>query len=135
MENRTINDDMGDVVKAVCIVTKLSEPQFFNRDRFRHLIDARKMAYAAIREIYGYPLSVIGRYFQKNHATIIHQLKKHRDLIEWDAAYAENYKNVLSVFNELSEAQSVQDIINEVQALRDANKALKEELKDKLCNE
>ena len=135
MENRTTYDDMHDVVRAVCIVVKISEPAFFTRERFRHLTDARRLAYAAIREVYGYPLAEIGRYFRKHHATIIHQIRQHRNLVEWDTAYAENYKSVLKLCKELSGRYSIQDIVNEVQALRDANKALKEELKDRLCNE
>lgn len=131
---KTSIKNLDEIINATCIVCNLSREEFFSRERLRYLVDARRIAYSAIRDIYGTPLLEMGRYFSKNHATILHHLRAHRDLIQWDEGYSNRYKAVLRVFNETTSHQSIDDILNEIKTLKNENKALLDKIKSQ-CKE
>jgi len=83
------------IVETVCMVLKVKEKDFKTKSRERHLMDARSMVYACCNDILGIGCSAISRYFKKNHATIIHNLKKHNCLIDFDSVYSERYGAII----------------------------------------
>jgi len=92
------NRNMQNVLTAVSYVNSISEESIMDKSRIRPLVDARRFCYVLIREIYGYPYQTISKFFDKNHATIIHQLEVHKTLMKYDKHYGNNYiqiKNTL----------------------------------------
>ena len=70
-------------------IKKLTGPS-----RFRDLVDARRICYVLLRERMGLPAVVIGSYFNRDHASILHNINAHEPLyrmyfdyrIKYDAA-------------------------------------------------
>ena len=89
--NKTITKQMDFVVQMVCEITHLTRTELFSRARDRHLVDARRLAYSLIRELFGTPYLKMGSYFGKNHASIIHSIKTHKNLLEYDNLYRGRY--------------------------------------------
>ena len=115
-ENRHAH--MDSIVEFVCLVTKISKNELLGRKRHRMLIDAKRMSYAAIKEIYDYPLTVIGGFFHMDHASIIHHLKAHKNLLEWDSSYSEKYNNLLSVIQSQDSFVEVDRVIREIEIMK-----------------
>lgn len=86
--------NMDNVVNAVCYHTKTSKTRVLSKSRERHYVDCRRLVFTLIREIYNYPLLTIGRHFGKNHATIIHQLKVHKQLCGYSNEYSKSYNTI-----------------------------------------
>jgi len=61
-------------------------------------IKARAICYKILREQNNMSYSMIGRFFSKNHGTIIHALKEFDAMIKYDEQMDEDYNNVLSVW-------------------------------------
>jgi len=63
----------------------------------------RSMCYFILRHRYGYSYSGIGRYFNRNHASVIHSAKRIRyDLAENYNGVKPQYKEILSVLKSTS---------------------------------
>ena len=90
----TRTKNMANIIDSVSYVLKICVDDIYSKSRLRHLVDARRLCYVLIREIYNYPLLVISKHFGKNHATIIHQLRVHETLKEYDKAYSDNYLEI-----------------------------------------
>ncbi len=86
-----MSKQMDFVIAMVCEITHLSRSELFSKNRDRHLVDARRLAYALIRELFGTPYLIMGKYFGKNHASVIHGLKTHKNLLEYDPIYRGRY--------------------------------------------
>ena len=94
MEKKHLTKEMDFIVEVVCDITHLSRPELFSENRQRHLVDGRRLAFALIRELFGTPYTVIGKYFSKNHASIIHSLKMHKHLLDYDIIYRGRYTKI-----------------------------------------
>tara|TARA_R110001599_G_scaffold132349_2_gene309084 strand:+ start:1957 stop:2409 length:453 start_codon:yes stop_codon:yes gene_type:complete len=92
LETRKRN--MDNILNVVCYHTQTPVREVLSKSRQRQFVDCRRLIYTLIREIYNYPLLVIGKYFGKNHATIIHQLKVHKQLCEYGSDYQRNYNKI-----------------------------------------
>lgn len=79
------------IVQAVAGVHGLTIEEMHSSKRDRHLIDARRQAVVVIKDLLGYASTYIGRYFNKNHATILHHIKAHRQIIEYDYIYRDKF--------------------------------------------
>jgi len=77
----------------------------------RNLVDARKTIFKLIREIYGYPYLVMGRFFKKNHATIIHQINTHDQLMLTDKNYRLTYNETLDLITKDADQFSTQKLL------------------------
>lgn len=89
--NKIMSKQMDFVTNMVCEITHLSRAELHSRNRDRHLVDARRLAYALIRELFGTPYLIMGKYFGKNHASVIHALKTHKNLLDYDDIYRGRY--------------------------------------------
>ena len=93
----TRDKNMDNIVNAVSYITKTSKKDLLSTSRLRNIVDARKTIFKLIREIYGYPYLVMGRFFKKNHATIIHQINSHDQLMVTDKNYRLTYNETLDL--------------------------------------
>ena len=125
---------MDSIVEFVCLVTKINKNQLLGRKRDRMLIDAKRMSYAAIKEIYDYPLTVIGGFFRMDHTSVLHHLKAHKNLLEWDSSYSEKYNNLLDVIQSQDSFVEVDRVIREIEIMKNEI-ALKQLLIKKKVNE
>ena len=118
MELLETNHRVKQAVEAACLVCNISEKEFYNKKRERHLVDARRMVYSFCRNVLGLGWLSIGRYFSVNHATAIHHNKVHQQLLDFDKIYVEKYEG----FCELVKAEigfvNIKQIIEEVKAIK-----------------
>ena len=71
-----------------------------SEQRDRPLVDARRIVGILLLKYNGTDITRTADIMQKNHATIIHYKKKHRDLMKTDALYRQKYER-LELFFEL----------------------------------
>lgn len=114
----SMNDSMDSIVEFVCLVTQVNKNDLLGRKRNRVLIDAKRMCYSAIREIYNYPLTSIGGFFRMDHTSVLHHLKAHKNLLEWDSSYSEKYNNLLTVIQSQESFVEVDRVIREVEIMK-----------------
>lgn len=89
--------NMDNICNAVSYATGISKKDLVSQQRHRHIVDSRKMMYKLIKEIYDYPLTTMGRFFNKHHATIIHQIAEHDKMMTYDKLYESRYKQILGL--------------------------------------
>ena len=93
---KTVNNDIEIICDAVAVVTK-ADPMAKNR--IRDNVDARRIAYKVCREVLNLTYMRIAKYFDKNHASILHGLKHFDDLFETDRDFRNNYNAVMKVIS------------------------------------
>jgi len=107
-------NDVESIVKSTCFINNITPQEFVVKSRERYLIDSRRMAYAATRDILGFGWSRIGREFKMDHANIIHHYKQHSNLLILDRFYSEKYEALLEVSKAEIGIIDVKDILLEV---------------------
>jgi len=68
--------------------------------RHRHIVDARRICYVLLKEKMDLPAIVIGSYFNKDHANILHHLKSHEMLYTIYEDYRIHYDRALKFVEE-----------------------------------
>ena len=113
-----INSKVSKCVEAACFVSNISKKEFYTRTRTRHLVDCRRMVYAFCKETLNLGYSRIGKIFKLNHATVMHHLKCHHQLMEYDLYYKQKFNG----FEELVKADigffDIKNIIDEVKLIK-----------------
>ena len=102
---------MDKIVQAVAGVHGLSIDEMHGTKRDRHLVDARRQAAVIIKDLLGYASTYIGRYFNKNHATILHHLKANKQIIDYDYIYRDKF--ILAKNTALDFTQSHLSLMNQ----------------------
>ena len=69
-------------------------------------IKARAICYKILREQNNMSYSMIGRFFNKTHGTIIHAIKESDSMVAYDKAMKEDYNNILNVWGRPLEAKN-----------------------------
>ena len=64
------------VIEAVSAHTSVGAADMRCETRLQHVVDARAMAMALMREVYALPLQTIGRIFQRDHSSVCYCLAK-----------------------------------------------------------
>ena len=62
------------------------------QNRKRETADARAIYFDLVRERFGIPLIKIGKSVQRNHATVMHAIKKSNDLKQVDLEYRAKFE-------------------------------------------
>ena len=127
-------DTVKVIVKTVCMALKVKEKDFQTKSRERHLMDARSMIYACCNDILDIGCSAISRYFKMNHATIIHHLKKHKSLIDFDSVYAERYEAIVMLIKSKIGYNEDSEIIDELIRIKKERALKLEMIKEHLNN-
>tara|TARA_B110000902_G_scaffold85635_1_gene101553 strand:- start:18 stop:638 length:621 start_codon:yes stop_codon:yes gene_type:complete len=94
MKIKSVNHDIDIICDAVAVVTKANP---MARDRVRENVDARRIVYKVCREMLNLTYIRIARYFDKNHASVLHGLKHFDALFETDRDFRNNYNAVVEV--------------------------------------
>lgn len=77
----------------------VSEIDLKSSVRGRRLVDGRKIFFALVAHFFRLSLKRMGDLLNRDHATVMHSMKKHADLIETSSEYRQNYN---SIFDNLS---------------------------------
>lgn len=93
-----IDHDIEIICDAVAVVTK-ADPMAVNRERAN--VDARRIAYKICRDVLNLTYIRIAKYFNNNHATVLHGLKHFDDLFDTDKEFRKNYNTVMQVIGSL----------------------------------
>ena len=105
------------IVSTSCLVNNIDVNQFYTKTRERHLIDVRRMTYAICRDILNLPYKRIGKFFNVDHATIIHHYKVHNNLTQVDKLYYERYLSILELVKADMGYLDAQELLQEIRAL------------------
>lgn len=89
-----MDKNIEDVIYQCCKMNDISQNEFYSKSRLRKIVDARTMAFYFLRNVLDYKYMELGRIFDKNHATIIHAVKKHDNMMEWDIRYKDKYQTL-----------------------------------------
>lgn len=91
------------VVDAVSDVTGVSVDDIMSGDRHKAVLDARHLALFVMHQTSTHSYVQIGKFFSKDHATVIHASSKCRKTIQSDMTFYSAYRAVLdrlsAVFN------------------------------------
>ena len=79
------------IVTIVAKISGLKVKKLKSNTRRRYIVDIRRMCMSLIRAKLKLPTPAIGAMFDKDHATILHNLIQHRDLYEWESEYRKLY--------------------------------------------
>jgi len=71
------------------------------RSRKRHLVDARKIYFKLCRELTKKSLTEIGRSMERDHASVLHNIRSCKDLFQTDPEFKRNYIILFREVNQL----------------------------------
>jgi hypothetical protein len=113
------------VIDLVCRTHDVTRKQFFSRSRERFIIDARYIATLLIYAGTNYSLSKIGQLIGgKDHATILHAVKKMVDLYQVDAIYRAYIDQAMLLLDKEYDCGTLKQRLNERRAIRTSLKIL-----------
>lgn len=76
------------IIHAVCAVHGIPEPLLMSKTRTQEVALARQMAMALVAERLSWGMSRIGRFFDRDHGTVIHAVHHVSELVAVDAPVA-----------------------------------------------
>lgn len=114
-------------VEVSCMVCNILEKDFRSRSRLRHIIDARRIVYSYCRETLRMSWLEIAKQFKINHATAIHHLKIHKQLIECDTFYYSKYNAFMKLINEEITLLDIDNLIQMAKKLKENEKDFSQE--------
>jgi len=76
---------------SITKVNKIFGCDVFSPTRERNNVDGRMALIIFFRRDFKYSLEKIGKIFGKNHATIIHHLKRHDDYMKFNKEYRDKF--------------------------------------------
>ena len=113
------------VIDLVCRTHDVTRKQFFSRSRERFIIDARYIATLLIYAGTNYSLSKIGQLIGgKDHATILHAVKKMVDLYKVDAIYRAYIDEAMLLLDKEYDCSILKQRLNEQRTIRTSIKIL-----------
>jgi hypothetical protein len=106
MKIKSVNHDIDIICDAVAVVTKANP---MAKDRVRENVDARRIVYKVCREMLNLTYIRIAKYFDKNHASVLHGLKHFDALFETDRDFRNNYNAVVEVIGSVEFGSNIID--------------------------
>ncbi len=73
--------------QKLCSVYGIKHSHLTKGGRHREVVDARRILFWALRQLFGLSLSTIGRRYNKDHATILYGLKTFDNLVNTDISF------------------------------------------------
>jgi hypothetical protein len=86
------------IIKEICSRYNVKWSSILSKNRIRRVIDARRLYCGILRNVFGLTFQSIGTILNKNHATIVHNLKMHDNFISVLKSYKKNYEEIESMF-------------------------------------
>lgn len=89
------------------------------KTRKREYVDARAIAFYIIKTELNLSLDAIGKFFEKNHATVLHGLRVFYNLIETDKSFKNKFNKIFFTFKKQTGADViVEDNTDEIKKLK-----------------
>lgn len=95
---KTLDNDIEIICDAVMVVTKANP---MAKNRIRQNVDARRIAYKICRDVLNITYIRIAKYFDKNHASVLHGLKHFDDLFQTEKDFRNDYNAVMKVIGSI----------------------------------
>jgi chromosomal replication initiation ATPase DnaA len=73
--------------QKLCSVYGIKHSHLTKGGRHREVVDARRILFWSLRQLFGLSLSTIGRRYNKDHATILYGLKTFDNLVNTDISF------------------------------------------------
>lgn len=83
------------VVRTICREFNVGEKTLFGRERHPQAVDARHAAFAILRRRLHLSSTQVGRFFGRDHGTVLSGVAHARDLAESDPAFARKFSRVV----------------------------------------
>jgi hypothetical protein len=85
---------ISDIASIVCLYLGVNEDTLHHPSRKRELVQARQICMSFQRSYSKRSLKSIGRYWQRDHSTVIHAIKTVSDICETDKKFREEYNEI-----------------------------------------
>lgn len=80
--------------EIIDVINQTFSVNILKNSRERELVENRIIFAKIVRDNFKISLPIIGAFLNKNHATIIHYLKQHDALLEYDKFYRLKYEKI-----------------------------------------
>ena len=121
IKEKYTNEALEMIATASSTILNISTKDLMSTKRDREIVDARRIAYAIARLEFKFTFQSIGRYFEKNHATILHQVNTHEGWIQTEDDYRTKYDEVK---NFLFDEDSIDKMQQYIRTKNDLNKQI-----------
>ena len=121
-------DKFEEVKKTACSITNITLNELESRSRLRYIVDARRMVFSIAKDYLNMKLTHIAQRFNMNHASVIHHLKKHDDLIVYDIYYKDRFNKLVELYKQNISFINADELINEIKELKAENLRIESEL-------
>tara|TARA_R110002124_G_scaffold111950_2_gene265921 strand:- start:1477 stop:1938 length:462 start_codon:yes stop_codon:yes gene_type:complete len=86
------------IIREICSRYNVEWTSILSKNRKRVIIDARRLYCGLLRSVFGLTFHQIGKILNKNHATIVHNVKIHDNFVRILKSYKRNYEEIESMF-------------------------------------
>lgn len=121
-------DKFQEIKKTACSVSNISLEELESRSRKRYIVDARRMVFSMAKDYLNMKILHIAYKFNMNHASIIHQLKQHKDLITSDIYYKDRFDKLVELYKQNISFINADELIEEINELKKENLRIESEL-------
>ena len=121
-------DKFQEVKKTACSVTNISLEELNSRSRKRYIVDARRMVFSMAKDYLNMKILHIADKFNMNHASVIHHLKQHKDLMTSDIYYKDRFYKLVELYKQNISFINADELINEIKELKAENLRIETEL-------
>lgn len=121
-------DKFEEIKKTACSVTNISLEELESKSRKRYVVDARRMVFSIAKDYLQMKISHIAVRVNMNHASIIHHLKQHKDLITSDIYYKDRFDKLLELYKLNISYINKDELIEEIKQLKAENLRIETQL-------
>ena len=121
-------DKFQEIKKTACSVSNISLEELESRSRKRYIVDARRMVFSMAKDYLNMKILHIADKFNMNHASVIHHLKKHDDLIIYDIYYKDRFNKLVELYKQNISFINADELIEEINELKKENLRIETEL-------
>lgn len=114
-------DKFQEIKKTACSVSNISLEELESRSRKRYIVDARRMVFSMAKDYLNMKILHIADKFNMNHASVIHQLKQHKDLMTSDIYYKDRFDKLVELYKQNISFINADELINEIKELKAEN--------------
>jgi len=121
-------DKFQEIKKTACSIGNITLKELESRSRKRYIVDARRMVFSMAKDYLNMKILHIADKFNMNHASVIHQLKQHKDLMNSDIYYKDRFDKLVELYKQNISFINADELINEIKELKAENLRIETEL-------
>ena len=121
-------DKFEEIKKTACSVTNITLEELESKSRKRYVVDARRMVFSIAKDYLEMKISHIAYRVNMNHASIIHHLKQHKDLMTSDIYYKDRFDKLLDLYKLNISYINKDELIEEIKKLKAENLRIETQL-------